>query len=115
MSDPSDVQSVIMRLQQANRLMENLIDLSMADNMMSQDEKDILFSINDNMQAYAEEIMKSISDGNVSQEELQKIGELENKIISDARHMAERDANVTENERKLLTELINSIKDISSI
>lgn len=115
MSETNDVHKVILRLQHANRLMESLIDLSMEDSTMSEDEKNILFSINTNMQQYAEEIMRSISDGKISKEELQKLSDVENKIINDAQLMAERDSNVTENERKMLEELVSSIRDISSI
>ena len=108
-----ELQDVMVRLQKANHLMENLIDTAMADDQISPDEKSLLMSINSNLEIYAKQIITTISDGSVSDEEKHKLKEIENKIISDAKSIVSTDSQVKEEEKRLMEQLIEVISSLS--
>ncbi|MCY3414120.1 MAG: hypothetical protein INQ03_20920 [Candidatus Heimdallarchaeota archaeon] len=108
----SDTKSVLEKLQKANRIMEDLIDLAVEDKSISADEQDILFSINTNLAEYAKLIIDSVSDNVISDEEKKKIEALEQKIVDDANDIAMSDSNLSKDEKRMLTALIDAIEAI---
>ncbi|MDH5402223.1 MAG: hypothetical protein OEZ01_16430 [Candidatus Heimdallarchaeota archaeon] len=113
--DREKVDLVIKKLQKSNRIMEDLIDLAMTDKKLSEDEKQILFSINKNLELYARGILEAISDGKVTPEELEGLKEIENNIILEAQEIAEKDAVISGEEMKLIHSLISEIKELSNL
>ena len=107
-----EVQLVLDKLQTANRVMENLIDLSMADDRMSEDEKKMLLSINANLENYAKAIIESVGDGKISEKENLKINQIEQMIIKDAQSIAQEDEKISDEEKRLLDMLVDAIKGI---
>jgi len=107
-----DVEEVLTKLAKANTLMENLIDLAMDDAKISQEEKDMLFSINENLASYAEAIIETVSDGRVDLSEKEHLRDLEKKIVTDAHARAKADNNVSDEERILLNKLVATIQSI---
>ena len=109
MSDMSESEKIYQKLGRANRVMEDLIDIAVADKNISDEEKEILFSINKNLEQYARLIINSISDDKISDQEKEDIAALEQKIIDDANNIALNDENLSEDEKKLLYRLIDTI------
>ena len=105
----SDTEKVYEKLGKANRVMEDLIDIAVADKNISEEEKQILFSINKNLEQYARLIIESISDNKITDQERQAIADLEQKIIDDANNIALNDENLSSDEKKLLYRLIDTI------
>lgn len=110
-----ELNMVMQRLQKANSIMENLIDAAMKDEQMSSDEKEILFSINSNLEVYARKIIETLSDGKVDENEKQELKHIEQKIISDARSVANEDERISLEERDLLQQLIQAIESMKSL
>ncbi len=108
----TDTQEVFAKLQKANRIMEDLIEMAVSDENISKDEQDILLSINKNLEHYARLIIESISDNVITDDERQKLADLEQKIVDDANNIALRDENLSVDEKRLLTGLIEAIEDI---
>ena len=109
----SDSQNILDKLQKANKIMENLIDLALSDEKITEDEQFILFSINDNLQIYVQKTIVAIKDNVVSNKDKDELKELQLKIISDAEKVAMKDSAITEDEKTLLDNLIVSIKELS--
>lgn len=109
----SDSQKILDKLQKANGVMENLIDLALSDEKISEDEQFILFSINDNLQLYVQKTIETIKDNVVSNKDKDELKELQLKIISDAEKVAMKDSAITADEKTLLDNLIVSIKALS--
>lgn len=92
--------------------MERLIDLSMEDERLSDDEKEILFDINHNLSNYAELIMQTISDGEIDLTEMSDLKEMEKKIVNDALSIAKKDEVISDDERTIINELVATIQSI---
>ena len=107
-----DVERVMEKLNKANKLMEDLIDMAMDDEKITLDEKDMLFSVNQNLAQYARLIIESVSDGEVDEDELHNLKELENKIVTDAHLIATSDNYISDDERKMLNQLVSVIQSI---
>lgn len=107
------VQGVLDRLQKANRVMEDLIDLALSDDKITDEEQEILFSINDNLQEFVKLSIKSVSDNVISDKESDKLKQLQTKIIEDANKVALKDSNVTDDEKALIDTLVESIKNLT--
>lgn len=90
-------------------MMEDLIEIAVADKNISEEEQKILFSINKNLEQYARLIIESISDNEITDEEKEDIAMLEQKIIDDANNIALNDENLSDDEKKLLYRLIDTI------
>lgn len=105
----SDSEKIYEKLGRANRVMEDLIDIAVRDKNISEEEKKILFSINKNLEQYARLIIESISDNKITDEEKEDIAMLEQKIIDDANNIALNDENLSDDEKKLLYRLIDTI------
>lgn len=105
----SDTKKIYEKLGRANRVMEDLIDIAVRDKNISEEEKKILFSINKNLEQYARLIIESISDNKITDEEKEDIAMLEQKIIDDANNIALNDENLSDDEKKLLYRLIDTI------
>lgn len=105
----SDAEKIYEKLGRANRVMEDLIDIAVRDKNISEEEKKILFSINKNLEQYARLIIESISDNEITDEEKEDIAMLEQKIIDDANNIALNDENLSDDEKKLLYRLIDTI------
>lgn len=105
----SDAEKIYEKLGRANRVMEDLIDIAVRDKNISEEEKKILFSINKNLEQYARLIIESISDNKITDEEKEDIAMLEQKIIDDANNIALNDENLSDDEKKLLYRLIDTI------
>lgn len=105
----SDSEKIYEKLGRANRVMEDLIDIAVRDKNISEEEKKILFSINKNLEQYARLIIESISDNEITDEEKEDIAMLEQKIIDDANNIALNDENLSDDEKKLLYRLIDTI------
>ena len=109
-----DAQNVLVKLQQANQVMEDLIDLAMSDEKISTDEQQILFTINENLQEYVKLTIASVSDNVITEEEQQKLSEVRQKIINEAEKVAKNDEQVSLEEKKLLDSLVSAIKAMST-
>ncbi|MHA2504598.1 MAG: hypothetical protein ACXAE3_17220 [Candidatus Kariarchaeaceae archaeon] len=107
-----DVQRVMQKLGTANKLMEDLIDLAMSDAQISDEEKQMLFSINDNLALYAKSIIETVSDGKVDDDEKNLLKELEQKIITEANIIANDDSSISEDEKTLLNQLVSTLESI---
>lgn len=105
----SDAEKIYEKLGRANRVMEDLIEIAVADKNISEEEQKILFSINKNLEQYARLIIESISDNKITDEEKEDIAMLEQKIIDDANNIALNDENLSDDEKKLLYRLIDTI------
>lgn len=105
----SDAEKIYEKLGRANRVMEDLIDIAVRDKNISEEEQKILFSINKNLEQYARLIIESISDNEITDEEKEDIAMLEQKIIDDANNIALNDENLSDDEKKLLYRLIDTI------
>lgn len=105
----SDAEKIYEKLGRANRVMEDLIEIAVADKNISEEEQKILFSINKNLEQYAKLIIESISDNEITDEEKEDIAMLEQKIIDDANNIALNDENLSDDEKKLLYRLIDTI------
>lgn len=105
----SDAEKIYEKLGRANRVMEDLIEIAVADKNISEEEQKILFSINKNLEQYARLIIESISDNEITDEEKEDIAMLEQKIIDDANNIALNDENLSDDEKKLLYRLIDTI------
>lgn len=108
-----DVAGVMNKLNKANNLMEDLIDMAMEDEKLSDDEKDMLFSINRNLGGYARLIVDTISDGKITDEERRSLRALEENIIEEAQSIAAQDDRISDEEKKLLNELITTVKSMN--
>jgi len=101
------------KLQKANRLMEDLIDQSMSDKEISEEEKKILFCINDYLNDYVRIIITSISDNKITEDEKKQLKEIEQNIISDAKKIAMEDSHLSDDEKALLETLVEAVNDLS--
>lgn len=100
-------------LQQANKIMEDLIDLALGDETISPEEQELLFSINSNLQHYVKLTIEAVSDNIVTDDEKRKLMAVGQKIIDDAEKVAIKDSTVSEDEKKLLESLVASIRDLT--
>ncbi len=105
--------NVLDTLQQANKIMEDLIDLALGDEKISPEEQELLFSINSNLQHYVKLTIEAVSDNIVTDDEKRKLMQVGQKIIDDAEKVAMKDSTVSEDEKKLLESLITSIRDLT--
>lgn len=108
-----EAKKVLDTLQKANRVMEDLIDLALGDETISQDEQDLLFSINSNLQHYVKLTIEAVSDNIITEEERAKLISVGEKVIQDAEKVAMKDSDVSEDEKKLLETLISSIRGLT--
>ncbi|MHA2251884.1 MAG: hypothetical protein ACXAD7_16085 [Candidatus Kariarchaeaceae archaeon] len=109
----TDTQQIMEKLQKANKLMEDLIDLTMADKEISEEEKKILFCINDYLNDYVRIIITTVSDNKITEEEKKELKEIEQNIISDAKKIAMEDSYLSDDERALLDSLVKAVNDLS--
>lgn len=100
------------KVQSASRIMEKLIDLAMADEVVTNEEKAILSSINEALHNYLNVIISSLNTGMVDKEQLKK---METEIVKKCEKIAESDGKVTEEEKVLLDELVYLVEELSSI
>jgi hypothetical protein len=107
-----DLQKYMDKLHKLSSVMENLIDLAVNDNKISEDEKNILFSINKNLEEYAKLTIEVISDGKVSVNEDKLLTDKREKIIQDAKNIASRDGSVSVEERRLLNLLVEGLTNL---
>lgn len=110
----SDTQIVMEKLQKANSIMEDLIDKAMEDQAITEDEKKILFCINDYLQEYVKIVITSVSDNIITEEEKNRLKEIEENIINDTKKIAMEDSQLSDDERSLLDSLIKAIKELSA-
>ena len=87
----NEVNSYLEKLQKVSSVMEQLIESAMSDNHISEEEKELLFGINKNIEQYAKITIEAISDGNVSNLESEAIRSMQETIIADAQQMASKD------------------------
>lgn len=108
-----EARNVLDTLQKANKIMEDLIDLALGDKNISPDEQELLFSINSNLQHYVKLTIEAVSDNIVTDDEKRKLMEVGQKIITDAEKVAMKDSEISDDEKKLLENLIESIRDLT--
>ena len=108
-----EARNVLDTLQKANKIMEDLIDLALGDKNISPDEQELLFSINSNLQHYVKLTIEAVSDNIVTDDEKRKLMKVGQKIISDAEKVAMKDSEISDDEKKLLENLIESIRDLT--
>jgi hypothetical protein len=109
-----ETQAVMEKLQNANKLMEDLIDLAMGDQQITEEEKSILFMINDYLQEYVKILIASLSDNVISDEEKAKLAEIETNIIRDAKKIAMEDSHLSDDEKVILDSLVTAVKELST-
>ena len=110
-----EARNVLDTLQKVNRVMEDLIDLALGDEAISPEEQELLFSINSNLQHYVKLTIEAVSDNIVTDEERTKLISVGQKVIEEAQKVAMKDSEISEDEKKLLDSLINSIKELTPV
>ena len=110
-----EARNVLDTLQKVNRIMEDLIDLALGDESISPEEQELLFSVNSNLQHYVKLTIEAVSDNIVTDEERAKLISVGQKVIEEAQKVAIKDSEISEDEKKLLESLINSIKELTPV
>ena len=93
------------KLQKTAEIMEQLLEIALADGVVSAEEKPILHSVNDHLQQYVRLIIDNLEQGVPNQAEIKKI---EQSLLLQTKKFAEMDAQISEDELKLL-EALNSM------
>lgn len=100
------------RLQAVTQTMESLIEIASADEHITDDEKDLLFSVNSNVEKYAKLVIEIISDNTITPDDQMRITDLENSIIVEAQEIANHDRQISVDEQQLLDTLILAFQNL---
>ncbi|MCH8905960.1 MAG: hypothetical protein IH840_02635 [Candidatus Heimdallarchaeota archaeon] len=93
---------------------DDLDDRAKQDGKYTDEEIALLNNINTNIIKYYNLIEKFIEDDEIDDEENNKMISFENRIIEDAKTMANKDGEVSSDERALLDSLIESFEQIKT-
>jgi tellurite resistance protein len=98
---------------EAQQLLDRLEKSIVEDDNVSNEEKQLLVSIRDNVGQYKDLMDEAMADNIVSDEEYRRIHIIEKKIIQDASAIAFSDGKVSDDEKKIMGQIIEIFESIN--